>query len=193
MLINPSLHNCLENTIFDFQITTDTIHPVQISSSDNCITRVKVNGRNDSGRPRFDGSLWYWPYISSLMIKSDDVSQQCKYVPYADDLTGGGRLRELKKWFCNVVFYRPQFGYDAEPSKSWLVGKDSLYDEALEIFKDTAVKVTKKGKKHLGAAIGHTDFCKEFVSAIVKDWVAEIEALSTLLLSYRLRTHHLLR
>ena len=39
MLINPSLHTCLENTIFDFQITIDTVHPVQISSrSDKCIT-----------------------------------------------------------------------------------------------------------------------------------------------------------
>ena len=39
MLINPSLHNFLENIIFDFQITIDKVHPVQISSrSDNCIT-----------------------------------------------------------------------------------------------------------------------------------------------------------
>ena len=39
MLINPSLHDFLENIIFDFQITIDTVHPVQISSpSDNCIT-----------------------------------------------------------------------------------------------------------------------------------------------------------
>ena len=39
MLINPSLHNLLENIIFDFQITIDKVHPVQISSrSDNCIT-----------------------------------------------------------------------------------------------------------------------------------------------------------
>ena len=39
MLINPSLHNVLENIIFDFQTTIDTVHPVQISSrSDNCIT-----------------------------------------------------------------------------------------------------------------------------------------------------------
>ena len=38
MLINPSLHNFLENIIFDFQITIDRVHPVQISSrSDNCI------------------------------------------------------------------------------------------------------------------------------------------------------------
>ena len=38
MLINPFLH-VLENIIFDFQITIDKVHPVQISSrSDNCIT-----------------------------------------------------------------------------------------------------------------------------------------------------------
>ena len=39
MLINPPLHNPLGNIIIDFQITIDTVHPVQISSrSDNCIT-----------------------------------------------------------------------------------------------------------------------------------------------------------
>ena len=30
MLINPSLQKFLENVIFDFQITIDTVHPVQI-------------------------------------------------------------------------------------------------------------------------------------------------------------------
>ena len=39
MLINPSLHNSLENTIFGFQITINRVHPVQIlSRSDYCIT-----------------------------------------------------------------------------------------------------------------------------------------------------------
>ena len=39
MLMDPSLHNVLENIIFDFQIIIDRVHPVQISSnSDNCIT-----------------------------------------------------------------------------------------------------------------------------------------------------------
>ena len=38
MLINPSLYNFLEKNIFDFQITIDRVHPVQISScSDHCI------------------------------------------------------------------------------------------------------------------------------------------------------------
>ena len=54
-------------------------------------------------------------------IKDDDVSQQSKHVAYADDLTGGGRLRALKRWFDNVVKYGPPFGYHAEPPKSWLV------------------------------------------------------------------------
>ena len=31
-------------------------------------------------------------------------------------------------------------------------------------FEDTAVKLTRLGKKHLGAAIDHTDFHEEFVS-----------------------------
>ena len=39
MLLNPFLHNSIGNIIFDFHITIDTVHPVQISSrSDNCIT-----------------------------------------------------------------------------------------------------------------------------------------------------------
>ena len=39
MLINHSWYNFLEKIIFDFQITIDTAHPVQISSrSDNCVT-----------------------------------------------------------------------------------------------------------------------------------------------------------
>ena len=38
-LINPSYYNFLEQKFFNFQITTDRVHPVQISSrSDNCIT-----------------------------------------------------------------------------------------------------------------------------------------------------------
>ena len=39
MLINPSLYNFLAKIIFDFQVTIDSVHPVQIlSRSDNYIT-----------------------------------------------------------------------------------------------------------------------------------------------------------
>ena len=38
MLINPSFYDFLEN-VFDFQITIDIVHPIQISNRlNNCIT-----------------------------------------------------------------------------------------------------------------------------------------------------------
>ena len=43
MLINPSLNNFLENIIFDFQITIDTVHRVQISSRSDNLRYSKVN------------------------------------------------------------------------------------------------------------------------------------------------------
>ena len=42
------------------------------------------------------------------------------------------------------------------------------------------MKITRKRKKHLGAAIGHTNFREEFVTALVKEWAAEIEDLSAI-------------
>ena len=73
------------------------------------------------------------PLLSKF--KSDDLSEHVKNVAYVDHLTGGGCLRHLKKWFDNVVEYRPAaFGYNAE-QKSWLiVNKESMSNVAVEIF-----------------------------------------------------------
>ena len=113
-------------------------------------------------------------------IKRDDLSKNVQHVAYADDLTGGGRIRALRKWFDNIVLYGPSFGYDAEPSKSWLVVKESEYDEAVEVFKDTDVNITKRGKKHLGAVVGQIEYRKEFLADLVENWVREIDALSSI-------------
>ena len=42
----------------------------------------------------------------------------------------------------------------------------SLYDEAVDIFKGTSVNITKREKKHLGAATGQMDFCQQFVDGL---------------------------
>ena len=102
-------------------------------------------------------------------IKRDDLSKNIQHVAYADDLTGGGCIRALRKWFDNIVLYGPSFGYDAEPSKSWLVVKESDYDEAVEVFKDTDVNITKRGKKHLGAVVGQIEYRKEFLADLVEN------------------------
>ena len=93
-----------------------------------------------------------------------------------DDLTDSGRLRALQLWFHNVLQSGPPFGYDAVPSKSWLVVKESLHDED---FQRHVHGYHQKREKHLSAAIGKMDFCQLFIDSLVKDLVAEIKALSS--------------
>ena len=117
------------------------------------------------------GSL---PLIWFLADHEKDVSQ----VAYADDLSGGGKLGKLRRWFAGIVDKGPLFGYYAEPSKSWLIVKESKFDEAQACFEGTGVNITVLGKKHLGAAIGSPSYKSDFVSKLVEKWVVEIETLS---------------
>ena len=44
-------------------------------------------------------------------------------VAYADDLTAGGKLRDLKYWWDTLLDIGPKFGYYPQASKSWLIVK----------------------------------------------------------------------
>ena len=117
------------------------------------------------------GSL---PLIWFLADHEKDVSQ----VAYADDLTGGGKLGKLRRWFAGIIDKGPLFGYHAEPTKSWLIVKESKLEEAQACFEGTGVNITVLGKKHLGAAIGSPNYKSDFVTKLVEKWVLEIETLS---------------
>ena len=54
-----------------------------------------------------------------------------------------------------------------------------MYEEEVEMFKDSNFNITKRGKKHLGAALGHEDYKMEFLIELVEEWVKQIEDLST--------------
>ena len=101
-----------------------------------------------------------------------------KEAAYADDLTGAGKLNQLKQWFDSIVVNGPKLGYNAEPTKSWLIVKEDKLVEAEAIFADTGVNITTQGKKHLGASLGTSDYKNEFVSSLVKTWVDQIHVLS---------------
>ena len=69
--------------------------------------------------------------------------QVIKQVWLADDVTGAGRIRELKKWWDNIITEGEKFGYYVNGSKSWLIIKDPLkLDQAKDIFSDTQIKFT---------------------------------------------------
>ena len=111
-------------------------------------------------------------------LPSDEANG--RQVAYADDLTGGGELNHLKTWFDAILLKGPMFGYHAEPSKSWLVVKEEKYEEAKALFENTSVNITTRGKKHLGAIVGHPEYKDEFVGNLVEEWVSQIKKLSEL-------------
>ena len=72
----------------------------------------------------------------------------------------------------------PPLGYTPNKKKSVLVVKPEFIDVARRIFRRTGVKITIEGDKHLGAAIGTTEFREKYVKTQVEKWKAEIERLS---------------
>ena len=115
---------------------------------------------------------------SQPTLAPSPVLSASQQVAYADDLTGAGKLHMLRKWLDAIIKNGPKFGYNAEPSKSWLIVKEDRLAEAEQIFEGAGVQITTAGKKHLGAAIGTIDYRDEFMTSLVNKWVAQIETLS---------------
>ena len=101
-----------------------------------------------------------------------------KQVAYADDLTGAGKLVDLKGWWDMVTEHGPKIGYFPNASKSVIIVKAGKLELAKEIFSDTNVKVTDEGERHLGAVIGTDSFRENYVKERVAKWVKEIETLA---------------
>ena len=70
--------------------------------------------------------------------------------------------------------------YSVNPSKTWLVVKESHLNSAKELFKDTGVQVTTEGKVYLGSFIGPDDKKDLFVQDKVDSWLGELEELSSI-------------
>ena len=69
-------------------------------------------------------------------------------------------------------------GYFINQSKTWIIVKNNeMLRKAKEIFKDTDVKFTLEGKRHLGACIGSKTFKDSYCEEKVLKWCREMERL----------------
>ena len=69
-------------------------------------------------------SMAYYAIGMTPLIKNcteNDTIGHAKKVAYADDLTGAGKLQEIRKWFHSICEKGAIYGYKAEPTKSWLI------------------------------------------------------------------------
>ena len=58
----------------------------------------------------------------------------------------------------------PDYGYYQQADKTWVIVKPKHLEEAQRIFSGTSIKITTKGKKHLGAATGSEIYRKEYIN-----------------------------
>ena len=115
------------------------------------------------------------PILTRLKQSVPSVLQ----VWFADDATGAGKLGVLRQWWEEIQTEGIRFGYHVKPKKSWLILKDpARFDECSKIFESSPINITIAGKRHLGAAIGTTQFKDDYISEKVQRWTANIETLA---------------
>jgi hypothetical protein len=101
----------------------------------------------------------------------------CIQIWYADDSSAGGRMRAVRKWLDRLVEDGPQYGYYPEPTKSNLVVKEGLEEEARAIFEGTGVNIVS-ASKFLGGFVGKDSVVREFMGEKIQKWVLAVECLA---------------
>ena len=97
---------------------------------------------------------------------------------FADDAASDGVLQRIREWWDCLVAKGPAFGYFPNAGITYLLMKTGSYDEAVRIFKDTAVQITLEGRHYLGGALGTDAFVKDFMSEKVSDWTQQVQRLA---------------
>ena len=98
---------------------------------------------------------------------------------FADDFTVTGKVDEFKLYRNMLQQVGPLYEYF--PFKSNLIVKEYFYENAKETFKNSEVKLTKEGQKHLIAIIGSDAFKESFIKSLAEGWIEQLKLLSTIL------------
>ena len=89
---------------------------------------------------------------------------------YADDASAAGCLQALCEWWDTFVSIGPSYGYFQNATKTWLLVKQDLSQDAGTIFQDTQISITTDGRPVLGSPIGS----REYVEKYVTDKISEL-------------------
>ena len=105
-------------------------------------------------------------------------NHRCKEVAFSDDFTIAVKIEGIRSYWELLQKVGPLHGYFPKLSKLYLVVKEQYLENAIETFRGSEVKMTAKGKKHLGAAIGSEDFKASYVKSLVDNWIYQLKLLS---------------
>jgi len=117
-------------------------------------------------------------YALSTRPLIDRLRDIIRQVWFADDSAAGGKLKDVYKWWKELLEVGPKYGYYPNPSKSILVVKDpQMMDEAKALFGDFNMQITS-GTRHLGAVLGNTEVKEQYVTKKVDEWCKDIKMLA---------------
>ena len=117
------------------------------------------------------------PMILMIVDITSKIDDSTKTAAYADDVTAAGKIIQLKNWWKTLCILGPKFGYYPEASKSWLIVKEKAKQRAFTVFKDTAIKITTEGQRHLEAVISSFKYKCEYVQNKIDEPIKEIKVL----------------
>ena len=112
------------------------------------------------------------------------ADQHNKMVGFADDITAAGDIQSLKQWWDHLLEIGPSYGYFPQPSKSWLIVKETKLAEATEVFGGTMIQISTEGERHLGAVIGTDENKRNFIKEKINKWKDEITLLAEIAATY---------
>ena len=116
-------------------------------------------------------------YAIGIMPLVDLLRGQAKQVWFADDAQAADKLMALRAWWDTIVEYGPRYGYFANSSKTKLIVKPEMVEEARIVFAGTSIEAVT-GWRDLGTAIGDTAFIRKYFGEIVNDWTSQVELLA---------------
>ena len=130
----PSFATYVENTYSD---------PTDLYISYNSNSSVKVKVLKSMEGTTQDDPVAMAMYALGLSALQDVIAYEktcVKQVAYADDLSGAGKIADLKEWWNLVNNNGPSIGYTSNATKSVLIVKPKHYNTAMELFNSSGVK-----------------------------------------------------
>ena len=94
-----------------------------------------------------------WYSVNTVMIinELDYKKTNVKQVWLADDAVGAGNLKNLDRWYKQLIDIGKTHGYFVNEDKCWLVVKSQESAERAKQIFGNSVNITCEGKRHLGS------------------------------------------
>ena len=104
--------------------------------------------------------------ITQLIKKLAEVYPSTTQCWYADNDGAGDDLVALRRYWDELDAVGQGYGYFPKASKTVLLPRPGLEEQAIQLFVSTGVAICSCGSSYLGGALGDEEFRDSFMAAV---------------------------